>query len=87
MQCTTGAVNLEHHVGKHVRVSGETRFDINLGLHIVEVGHLRVLDANARLPRPPNSARGAEDAEADARKPVANAGSRTTTQPAPTGDQ
>ena len=53
VQCTTGAVNLEEHVGKHVGVMGMTRFDKNLGLDIVEATDAKVLASDFVFPRPP----------------------------------
>ena len=43
VQCTTGLVDLDVHVGARVRVLGASRFDVKLPAHVIEVEELSVL--------------------------------------------
>ncbi|HET6428585.1 MAG TPA: SH3 domain-containing protein [Phycisphaerae bacterium] len=43
IQCTTGLVDLESHLGDQIRVLGVSRFDVKLPAHVIEVEELKVL--------------------------------------------
>jgi len=55
VQCTTGDLDLENYVGKHVGVWGSETYDKDLGLHIVEAKQVKELPAAASTPIPPQA--------------------------------